>query len=263
MYRMAIFHRLVILFFISLGTTFCFAQTDLEKGISFYNNRAAQHNNLIVDSTNINKAITFFKSSIESNKDVEKAYDYLLLSYYYKGAFVVRTKKEQKANYLLGTKLGEQAITLFPKNSAILLWYIANYSKYGEAKGIVSSAKEGLADKIKNYTLKLLELDPKFADGAPHKLLGVLNYKVPYIPLFLTWPSKKVAEKHLVEAIKINPKSISNIYYYAEFLAEEKRNAEAKLLLHKIIKASPREDALIEDLYDIDMAKKLLAKVTK
>ena len=257
------FYRLVILFFISLGVSSCFAQTDLEKGIIYFDKRAEIHEGLIVDSTNINLAISSFTKSIAENKNTERAYDYLLLSYYYKGAFVVRTKDEQKKNYLLGSELGEKAIALYPKNSAILLWYIANFSKYGEAKGIVSSAKECLADKIKTYTEKLMDLDPAFADGAPHKLMGVINYKVPNIPFILTWPSKEIAEKHLIEALKINPKSISNIYFYAEYLTEVKRNAEAKVLLNKILSASPREDALIEDLYDIDMAKKLLAKINK
>lgn len=260
---MKVFIKLVIVVFISLGGTYSFAQTDLEKGTTYFDNRAEHHEGLVVDSTNINLAIDYFTKSIDANKDVEKAYDYLLLSYYYKGAFVVRTKDDQKSNYLLGATLGEKAIQLYPKNSAILLWYIANFSKYGEAKGIVSSAKEGLADKIKTYTEKLMDLDPTFADGAPHKLMGVINYKVPNIPFFITWPSKELAEKHLIEALKINPKSVSNIYFYAEFLTEVKRNAEAKILLNKILSTSPREDALIEDLYDIDMAKKLLAKITK
>lgn len=260
---MSVFYRLVILFFISLGVSSCFAQTDLEKGIIYFDKRAEIHEGLVVDSTNINLAISSFTKSIAENKNTERAYDYLLLSYYYKGAFVVRTKDEQKKNYLLGSELGEKAIALYPKNSAILLWYIANFSKYGEAKGIVSSAKEGLADKIKTYTEKLMDLDPEFADGAPHKLMGVINYKVPNIPFILTWPSKEIAEKHLIEALKINPKSISNIYFYAEYLTEVKRDAEAKVLLNKILSISPREDALIEDLYDIDMAKKLLTKINK
>jgi tetratricopeptide (TPR) repeat protein len=260
---MKVFFKLVIIVLISLGVTQCFAQTNLEKGITFYNLRAETHEGLVVDSANINQAINFFQKSIELKENNEKAYDYLLLSYYYKGAFVARTKDEQMKNYLMGTSLGEKAIKLYPQNPAILLWYIANFSKYGEAKGVVSSAKEGLADKIKLYTEKLMDLDPEFADGAPHKLMGVINYKVPNIPFFLTWPSKEVAEEHLIKALKINPKSISNIYFYAEFLTEVKRNTEAKMLLNKIIKASPRKDALIEDLYDIDMAKKLLAKITK
>lgn len=260
---MKVFFKLVIVVFISLGNTNCIAQTNLEKGITYFDLRAEIHEGLVVDSTNINLAISYFTKSIELNENIEKAYDYLLLSYYYKGAFVVRTKEEQKKNYLLGSTLGEKAIEFYPQNPAILLWYIANFSKYGEAKGIVSSAKEGLADKIKTHTEKLMNLNPEFADGAPHKLLGVINYKAPNIPFFLTWPSKEVAEQHLIEALKINPKSISNIYFYAEFLTEVKRNAEAKVLLNKILNASPREDALIEDLYDIDMAKKLLAKITK
>lgn len=255
--------RLVILGLFGMSVTIGNAQTDLETGINYFDKRAEKHTGLKVDSTNINLAIDYFNKALISGKEIEKTYDYLLLSYYYKGAFVVRTKEDQKANYLIGTKLGEKIIKRYPKNSGILLWYIANFSKYGELKGIVASAKEGLADKIKLHTEQLIKLDPEFSDGAPHKLLGVINYKVPYIPLFLTWPSKEVAEKHLKKALTINPKSISNIYYYAEFLTEVKRTAEAKILLNKAISISPREDALIEDLYDIDMAKKLLAKLTK
>ena len=255
--------RLVILGLFGMSVTIGSAQTDLETGINYFDKRAEKHEGLKVDSININLAISHFNKAIDAGTEIEKAYDYLLLSYYYKGAFVVRTKEDQKANYLIGKELGEKLIKVYPENSGILLWYIANFSKYGELKGIVSSAKEGLADKIKTETERLLKLNPEFSDGAPHKLLGVLNYKVPYIPLFLTWPSKVEAEKQLKKALAINPKSISNIYYYAEFLTEVKRTAEAKILLSKVISASPREDALIEDMYDIDMAKKLLKKISR
>jgi tetratricopeptide (TPR) repeat protein len=237
------------------------AQSDLQKGIDFFDKRAEKHEGLKVDSVNINKAIDSFHKALHVKADNERAYDYLLLSYYYKGAFVVRTKADQKQAYLKGKILGEEAIKKYPENKAILLWYIANFSKYGEANGIVASAKDGLADKIKMYSERLFEMDSTFADGAPHKLLGVINYKVPNIPLLISWPSKKVAEYHLKKALVVNPKSISNLYFYAEFLVEVKRHAEAKVILNKVINAKPRLDAIIEDLYDIDQAKKLLDKL--
>ena len=237
------------------------AQTDLQKGIDFFDKRAEKHEGLKVDSTNINKAIESFHKALHIKSDNERAYDYLLLSYYYKGAFVVRTKANQKQAYLKGKQLGEEAIKKYPKNKAILLWYIANFSKYGEANGIVASARDGLADKIKMYSERLFEMDSTFADGAPHKLLGVINYKVPNIPLLISWPSKKVAEYHLKKALAVNPKSISNLYFYADFLVEVKRHAEAKVLLNRVINSKPRADAIIEDLYDIDQAKKLLEKL--
>ena len=253
----------IILFFFGLSTTICSAQSDLDKGIEHYKLRAENRKELKVDSIHINQAIFYLHKALASNTHNEKAYHYLLLSYYYKGAFVVKTKAEQKRNYYLGKKLGEEATQLYPKNSALLLWYIANYSKYGEANGIVASAKNGLADKIKTEAEKLLELDPKFNDGSAYKLLGVIHYKVPYIPLFITWPSKEKAEEYLKKALSVNPKSISNIYYYAEFLTEVKREAEAKVLLNKIVNAIPRSNAIVEDLYDISMAKKLLNKISK
>lgn len=254
-------YRFVIIAFLVCGFNSIKAQTDLQKGIDFFDKRAENHEGLKVDSTNINKAIAYFNKALQVKADNERAYDYLLLSYYYKGAFVVRTKADQKLAYLKGKQLGEEAIKKYPNNKAILLWYIANFSKYGEAKGVVSSAKEGLADKVKHFAEKLLKMDSTYADGSPHKIIGVINYKVPNIPFIITWPSKKVAEYHLKKALAVNPKSISNLYFYAEFLTEMKRNAEAKLLLNRVINSKPRLDAIIEDLYDINQAKKLLEKI--
>ena len=174
---------------------------------------------------------------------------------------MVKTKEEQEKNYYIGKTLGQAAIKKYPNNPSMLLWYIANMSKHGELKGIVSSIKNGLADKVKKETEKLLQLDSTFSDGAPYRVMGIINYKVPYIPLFLTWPSKENAEKYLIKALAVNPKNISNLYYYAEFLMEEKREAEAKVLLKKSIKITPRSSALIEDMSDIERAKILLKTI--
>ncbi|MCB9335695.1 MAG: hypothetical protein H6586_06065 [Flavobacteriales bacterium] len=258
---MSLVFRLIIVSFLGLGTTICSAQSYFEKGLDYYNNRAEKHEELKVDSTNINQAIFYFEKELHEDKNAESVTEFLLKSYYYKAAFVVRSKDEQKLFYKKGTELGEKSITTYPKNKGILLWYIANFSKYGEANGIISSVKEGLADKIKRHTEQLLELDASFESGAAHKILGVINYKVPNIPFMITWPSKEKAEEHLKKALAVNPKSISNIYYYAEFLSEVKRKEEAKILLQKVMNTSPRKEALIEDLYDISMAKKLIDKL--
>lgn len=253
-------YRLFLIFEFVLSFAFCKAQTNLERGITFYENRAEKHHDLKVDSTNINTAILFFHNELKTAND-EKANQYLLQCYYYKAAFVVRAKNDQQINYYKGALIGEQAIKVYPKNEAILMWYLANFSKYGESLGIVSSAKNGLADKVKLYTEKLIALNPKFNDGAGYKILGVLNYKVPHIPLIISWPSKIKAEEYLKKALAINSKSISNLYYYAEFLSEVKRNEEAKIILKMVVDTTPRKINLIEDLYDITQAKKLLKKL--
>lgn len=237
------------------------AQTNLEQGIHYYEQRAEKHQNLKVDSTNINKAIDFLLKEVGTKND-EKVAELLLSCYYYKAAFVVRTKSDQQKNYQIGSLLGEKAIQQYPKNEAILLWYIANFSKYGESLGVVSSAKNGLADKVKLHTEKLITINSKFNDGAGYKILGVINYKVPHIPLIITWPSKQVAEDYLKKALAVNPKSISNLFYYAEYLSEVKRKEEAKIILKLVIETPPRKSNYIEDLYDITQAKKLLNKLS-
>lgn len=253
------FFKLIVVGFLGLSAAFCSAQSTFNQGVNYYKKRAEIHTGLKVDSTNINKAIESFKKSLKTNN--EESLEYLLECFYYKGAFVESEKSQQKQTWLTGKMLGEKAIKKYPKNKKILLWFIANYSKYGEAQGVVASAKNGLADKIKTYAERLLDLDPKFNDGAAYKLLGVINYKVPKIPLIISWPSKEKAENFLIKALKENPKSVSNLYYYAEFLVEEKRETEAKVLLNKIVKTKPRTSHLIEDMYDISMAKKLLSSI--
>lgn len=251
--------KLVIVSVLGLGTAFCSAQSFLEKGTKYYNLRAEKHEGLKVDSTNINLAIEHLNKALAS--DNEKATALLLQAYYFKAAFVVRAKDEQKRNWLLGKSLGEKGIKSYPKNKHILLWYIANYSKYGEAQGVIASAKNGLADKMKSFTEKLLQIDSTFNDGAAHKILGVLHYKVPKIPLLISWPNKSLSKYHLTAALKLNPKSISNLYYYAEYLFEVDKQTESKLILERLIKIPPRKSNLIEDMYDISNAKKLLKKM--
>lgn len=253
--------KIVILIVLLLSFAFCKAQTHLEQGIHYYQLRAEKHQELKVDSVNINKAIEFFAKELRTIND-EKATEYLLLSFYYKAAFVVRAKQDQQHNYQLGALMGEKAIEKYPKNEAILLWYIANFSKYGESLGVINSAKNGLADKVKLHTEKLIALNPKFNDGAGYKILGVINYKVPHIPLMITWPSKQVAEDYLKKALAVNPKSISNLFYYAEYLSEVKRKEEAKIILKMVVESNPRKSNYIEDLYDITQAKKLLNKLS-
>lgn len=251
--------KVILVSILSLSAVLCSAQTDFEKGVKYFDLRAEKHQGLKVDSTNINIAIQYFDKALTT--DNEKATAYLLRSLYYKASFVLADKKQQKSTWYLGKTIGQKAIEKYPKNSDILLWFIANYSKYGEAQGVVASAKNGLADKVKMYSERLLKLDPKFSDGAAYKLIGVINYKVPKIPLIISWPSKETAEKYLKNALEVNPKSISNLYYFAEFLAEEKRYTEAKIVLNKLLKTAPRKTHYIEDMYDISMAKKLKAKL--
>lgn len=254
--------RLLVVMELLLSFELCKAQTNLERGMTFYENRGEKHHDLKVDSTNINTAILFFHNELKTENG-EKASQYIMQCYYYKAAFVVRAKEEQQKNYYKGTLIGEQAIKAYPKNEAILMWYIANFSKYGESLGVINSAKNGLADKVKLYTEKLIALNPKFNDGAGYKILGVINYKVPHIPLMLTWPSKIKAEEYLKKALAVNPKSISNLYYYAEFLSEVKRKEEAKIILKIVIDTPPRKTNLIEDMYDINQARRLLEKLEK
>ena len=62
-----------------MSFAFCKAQTLFEQGVHYYQIRAEKHQELKVDSTNINKAIDFFTKEMGTTND-EKATEYVLIS---------------------------------------------------------------------------------------------------------------------------------------------------------------------------------------
>ncbi|MCC7331705.1 MAG: hypothetical protein IT232_03760 [Flavobacteriales bacterium] len=255
--------RYLVVVFILNGLSFSNAQSSFQLGMEYFKLRAENHKGLKADSVNISKAITHFYSALHSKADNKSSYVFLLKSINYKASFASSSKAEQNKLYWEGKILGEEAIRKYPLDAEILFWYIGNLGKYAESKGAVAAAKEGLVSKMKSSSEKLLKLDSLFFDGAAFKILGVMNYKAPYIPIILTWPSKKNAEIYLKKALSVNPKSISNLYYYAEFLYEVKRIRESKLILEKAEQIPLRRDLLLEDTFDLLQVKKLLEKIEK
>ncbi|MCB0410379.1 MAG: hypothetical protein KDD29_09180, partial [Flavobacteriales bacterium] len=78
---MSLVFRLIIVSFLGLGTTICSAQSYFEKGLDYYNNRAEKHEELKVDSTNINQAIFYFEKELHEDKNAESVTEFLLKSY--------------------------------------------------------------------------------------------------------------------------------------------------------------------------------------
>lgn len=176
----------------------------------------------------------------------------------------------EQANYVLKGKQQletfEHLITeadktkkLLPDQADVLIWRGIIYASYAGIKGglsALSMAKTARADLE-----KAIEIDDQALNGSAYTTLGTLYYKVPGWPL--GFGDKTIAEKLLKEALTINPQGIDSNYFYALYLMDNHRYAEAKEFLLKAQQAPPRPGRPLADKGRHQEINQALAEVKK
>jgi len=243
-------------------TTVTIAQSNYEKGVSYFNKRAEGATGLKAQADNIDNAIGFFKKALETDKG-ESATVYLMRSYYFKGTFVETDKEKRKAVYQLSRTLGDKQTVKYPKSAAVAYWHLSNIAKWSETAGIMKAAKEGIADMLKEMCEKVIELDPKWRDGAGYRMLGVIHFKTPYIPFLLSWPDNDDAIENLEKSLSYNKNNLMGNLWLGKVLYDEGDKDRGIELLEKTANGKASKDTLLEDGKDIKEAKDLLAKYKK
>lgn len=246
--------------FLVLAVTALSQQEEIVKGTAFYAKRAEGTNSLIAKPGNINSAIKHFNNALSSSSTEEEAATLLMKCYYFKGTFVETEKNIRLSVYNKSKELGEKMVEKYPKSAAIHFWHLTNLAKWGETSGIMKSAREGLADKLKELSEKVIAIDPQYRKGSGYGMLGIIHYKTPYIPFILSWPDNDDSIENLEKCLEINSNDLMANLYYAQVLHEEGEEKRAIIVLKKIISSTPREDNSLEDSKDIADAKVLLAE---
>ena len=181
--------------FLFLFSVLC--SSNLNEGISYYESRGNNYQNLVASTKNIDKAISFFEKMIESNQHDKESTIFLLKSYYYKGEYLVSNSDEKKTIFNLGKSLAESAINKFPNSVEIRYWYLVNLGSWAKVYGIFKAAREGVADIMKEQSKVIISLDSEYEDGGGYFMLGAVHYKSPYIPFILSWPDINIAIENL------------------------------------------------------------------
>jgi hypothetical protein len=122
----------------------------------------------------------------------------------------------------------------------------------------------GVATKIRRHAERVIELDPAFADGGGHRLLGRLHTATPKIPLFTGWIDRELGVELLETACRTSSADPRNLLFLAEALlrfrpAERER---ALRLLEDVAAREPAPGRRAEDLEAIGQARDLLARET-
>ena len=133
-----------------------------------------------------------------------------------------------------------------------------NLGSWAEEYGVISAAREGVADLMRKHSKKIISLDPEFENGGGYFMLGVVHYKSPYIPFILSWPDNDKAISYLSKSINIGKAIPNQKVYFAQALYKDGKKNEAIKLLEEVANMQPSTDERVRDWDQIDTAKQLL-----
>ena len=118
-----------------------------------------------------------------------------------------------------------------------LIWYgiiEASHARERSGLGALSSARSA-----RDALERAVEIDPQGGSGSAYVTLGALYDRAPGRPV--GFGNSDTAERMFQQALEIRPDGIDVNFYYAAFLAEEGRQAEAREHAQRAIDGSVRE----------------------
>lgn len=213
------------------------ANEDLKIADSCYLRRAE---NAIGDKANqksVNKMINAYKSALKDSSVHEKAAEGLLQSYYFMLRFA-SPEKDKRKEVLKGAYLfAESMHSQYPTNHYISKLYLLFMSMWGAETNPLLAVKQGIAGKVRDLADSIHD----------YQILGRSHQLLPYIPIILSWPDKKLAEKYLTKALEIDSKDPYNYFFLAELRFNQNRYDDAEALIKAGLNLGVRTDFFLED----------------
>ena len=236
------------------------SQNELEKGITLYNQRLEGSVKSSAKPEPITNAISHFQYALKNSATETDAELYLLKSYYFRGKYVHKDKKKQKSDFNRGKELGEKYIKKYPDSAPFRYWYLVNLGSWSEVYGIITAAREGVADLMREHSEVIISLDPEYENGGGYFMLGAVHFKSPYIPFFLSWPDNDDAIKYLTKAFNIGEATPNQKVYLAQALYKDGQKYRAIDMLKEVANMQPSTEETVRDWEQIELAKQLLSE---
>jgi len=245
------------------------------------------------NSQYVSEAIKGYQEALTRNpSDIELNFK-LIEAQYFKAYFLLQNNRDKKNLYQENLDLQEKLFSLiynragtniaigkllsrdleiqFSKDSEIRnlltrahFWSAINWGLWGMSAGYFTSARYGVAEKIRDHAQMVIDLDPQYFDGGGYRLLGRMHSIVPYVPIFMNWISKKKGLDYLRKAYMISQKDPRNLLFLAEAIleSEPQHKAEALRLIKVVAGMKPDQNFIVEQSETINQAKELLLKLT-
>ncbi len=158
--------------------------------------------------------------------------------------------------------LSKQATMLLNKNpddEELVTWTGIITASHAGAKGGLGALK--IVKKAKKHFEHAMEINPEALNGGARSSLGALYYQVPGWPIGFGDSGK--ADSLLSESAEKHPDNLSSVFFYADFLLDQKRYAEARTMFEKAATIAPRSDALVADTGRLKQVGEKLALLDK
>jgi hypothetical protein len=235
----------------------------------------------------INQAIALYDKATADPHYVEARWK-LMRALYFKGCYTGLDDDSKKAVFEKAKRVGDDAVAVLDSSleekgikgliefgpevlagnlkdrsdaAPTFYWAAACWGQWAVASGKLEAARKGAADKIRDYGLTVVGLDPEFEEGGGYRIVGRLHDQAPWIPFITGWVSRDEALKYLRLANQVNARNFANRHFLAEALhrGDAKEQAEAVAIEEALLASSPSPQRLVEELSMQELARETLA----
>ncbi|WP_294112406.1 hypothetical protein [uncultured Fibrobacter sp.] len=247
------------MFLFLLFAVYCvvYANEDLRVADSCYAARAERAKGDKADARNAKIMIEHYQKAMGDSSVWERATEGYVKSLFFSFRFVHFEKNRRKAKLDSLKSISETAYKQFPKNREIAHVYASALSMWGNERGALTSVKDGVAAKVRDVATA----------AEDYQVLGRAHFVLPYVPLILSWPDKKLADKYLNMALQNDPRDLYNYFFLAELRFDQKRYADALDLIDRGLSRGIRTNYFLEDKrgrWELkELQKKINAKLDK
>lgn len=132
----------------------------------------------------------------------------------------------------------------------LYFWSAIGWGAWSQRVGLLSAVRQGVANRLHDYTRVTIALEPGYDDGGALRLLGRLHAELPRVPFVSGWVDRDRALPLVERAYGLAPEHPGNRLLLALTLLDlaPDRRAEARELLSGVGELEPRPDMRVEDL---------------
>jgi hypothetical protein len=255
------------------------AEEALATADAAYARRAEGARGAVADPVRVEEALAGYRRALAAQPDNRPALLGLLRALHFRAAFCGAREAERKALFEEGRRRAQAAVDALEKQAAarggeriaalreapqaalVYYWAAVHWGQWGLLRGKLTSARAGVASKVRDDAETVLALDPQLEEGGADRLLGRLHDQAPKILFVTGWISKRKGLEHLRRSLALGPRNSVTRFFLAEAILEHDpaHREEARGLLSLCATSPPRPEFLVEDAHYAALARARLA----
>ncbi len=266
------------------------AADDLARGDAAYAERALELEGRLAAPERIAEAIAAYDAALAADPSLQAQWR-LLRALYYKGDFAAVDEDTARRAFDRGRDASERAVRrvtellgdevhrLAPDAARpalaaaglpiedvarVYFWASIHWAAWSRDAGLLRAAKDGAANRIRDYAEVAAALEPTYYRGGAYRMLSRLHAVLPRVPFLSGWVDRDRAVPDAERALEIAPADSGNRFLLALTLLElaPDRRAEARTLLRQVAETPPRPELMAEDLAVREAAQTRLAELS-